>query len=120
MDSRFVEAGSQWYCSPIAGEQTKTLVNTTSRSSGDNAKKLFYLRVANTTNAVRYVHVYDNTAASGTPLCPPLVLAANGERELQLPFPMQATTGITLSPSTSQTSVTGGGANDLQIHALFK
>jgi hypothetical protein len=112
MDPRFVESGSTWYCSPVAGEQTKTLKST--------AGKLFYLRVANTTNVAHYAHVYDNTTGSGTPLCPPLVLPANGERELQLRYPMQFSTGASIASSTSQTSVTGGAANDLQIHALYK
>ncbi len=101
-----------YYCSLIAGEQSKT-VRT-------GAGTLHYLRVANTTNAVRYVHVFDSLAASGVMLLPPIVLAANSERELQTKFAVPFSIGLTLASSTAQTSVTGGGANDLQIHALYE
>lgn len=101
-----------WYVSPVAGEQNKILKAA--------AGELQFLRITNTTNAARYAHVYDNaTGAGGTPLCPPLVIAANGEQTLQQRFRVAFANGCYIASSASQTSVTGGGSNDLQIQALY-
>ena len=115
MDPRFVEAGSSWYVSPVAGERDKVI------KAG--AGKLFYIRVANTAAAVRYIFIVndDDVAAVGTDLLsPPIPIAANGMVELKLPYPITYGTGLLLSMSTTQTSYTAGGANDGHYHALFK
>lgn len=98
-----------WYASPVAGELTKVLKSARGR--------LHYLRVVNTTAAKIYVHVYDNTAASGTLLTAPIPVAANDQFTLQT-FQIPFTNGCTVSASTSATSYVAAGANSLQIHAL--
>lgn len=112
MDPRFNESGFANYATVVAGELTSAV------KSG--AGKLFYLRVANTTAAKRYMFVFDNTAASGTLLCPPIPVAANDSVGLVLPGPLQFATGLTVSSSTAQASYAAGGANDLQTHAVYK
>ncbi len=108
----YAPSNSTWYSSAVAGEQTKVL--------STEAGLLFYLRIVNTTSSARYAFVYDNTAASGTLLMPPIPLAANGQVQLPLPGGVPFGTGCTVSTSTTQTSYAAGGANDLQIHALTK
>lgn len=103
---------AQVYISPVAGEKTKVLK--------DGAGLLHYLRVCNTTNAKRYVFVFDNNAASGAALVmPPIVVPPNDQVTIQsFAFPFDV--GCTVSSSTTQTSYTAGGNNDLQIHAITK
>ena len=100
---------SGWYVSPVAGEQTKTL------KSG--AGQIHYGRFCNTTAAVIYVFVFDSLTASGTLLCAPFPVPANGSVELKT-FMKKFTTGCTVSCSSTQVSFTIAGANALQIDAL--
>lgn len=97
------------YASPVAGELTKTLKTGRGR--------LHYLLAANTTAAKIYLFVYDNTAASGTLLMPPIPIAANDAIAWQ-PFAALFGTGCTVSASTTQTVYTAAGANSIQLHAL--
>lgn len=101
--------GSAWYCSPVAGELTKVLKTGRGR--------LHSLRVVNTTAAKIYVFVFDNTAASGTLLMPPIPVAANDHVYLTF-FQIAFATGCTVSASTTPTAYAAAGANSLQIHAL--
>lgn len=107
--SGFTKADGTWYASPVAGELTKTLKSSRGR--------LHYLRACNTTAAKIYVFVFDNTAASGTLVCPPIPVAANDVQELKT-FQVPFTTGCTISASTTQTTYTAAGANSLQMLAL--
>lgn len=102
--------GSSWYSSPVAGELTKTLKSGRGR--------LHSLRVVNTTVSKIYVFVFDNTAASGTLLMPPIPVASNDQVQLQQVFQIPFVTGCTVSASTTQTTYTAAGANSLQLHAL--
>lgn len=106
----FNAAGLSWYVSPVAGELTKTL------KSGKGT--LQFLQVCNTTASKIYVFVFDNTAASGTLLFPPIPVAAN-DHFFILTMGRRFTTGCTVSSSSTQKSYTGGGANDLHIHAGY-
>jgi hypothetical protein len=112
MDSRFIESGSTWYTSPIAGELTAVLKATPG--------KLFYLRISNLTAAARFIFLFDSASAAGALFGPPVRLAANEQVELKLVYPMQGAVGLTLSSSTTQNAYAAGGANDMQVHALFK
>lgn len=100
--------GSRWYRSALAGELTATLRTGTGR--------LHYVRAFNTTAAKIYIFIFDNTAASGTLLVPPIPVAANDQTELstfQIPF----VTGCTVSASTTQTTYTAAGANAMHVFA---
>ena len=101
--------GSSWYSSPVAGELTKTLKTGRGR--------LHSIRVANTTASKIYVFVFDNTAASGTLLMPPIPVAANDHVYMTF-FQIAFATGCTVSASTTQTAYGAAGANSLQLHAL--
>lgn len=103
-------AHASWYVSPVAGELTKTL------KSG--AGFLQFIRVCNTTASKIYVFVFDNTAASGTLLCPPIPVEANSH-VFMTTLGWRFVTGCTVSASTTQTSYTGAGANSLQLHAAY-
>lgn len=103
--------GSTFYVSPVAGELTKTLKAA--------AGFLHYGRFVNTTAAKIYVFLFDNTAASGTLLCPPIPVAPNDQFEFKMVAALQYATGCTVSASTTPTSYTAAGANALQIHALW-
>lgn len=113
MDPRFVESGASVYLSAEAGEKTATI------KSG--AGKLFYLRIANTTASKVYAWVFDATAAAdnGVLLAVPIPIAANSDAVL-FPYPLGFATGLTISSSSTQTSYTAGGNNDLQIQAVYK
>lgn len=102
--------GASWYTSPVAGELTKTLKSGRGR--------LHSMRVVNTTAAKIYVFVFDNTAASGTLLMPPIPVAANDQVQLQPFASVPFATGCTVSASTTPTAYTAAGANSLQLHAL--
>lgn len=99
-----------WYVSPLAGELTKTLKSVSGQ--------LIYLRGCNTTASTIYIFVFDNTAASGTLLMPPIPVTANSQYEIKT-FSMRFATGCTVSASTTQTSYTAAGANAMHIHALY-
>jgi hypothetical protein len=101
--------GSRWYTSPLAGELTAT--PRTGRG------RLHYAIISNTTAAKIYAFVFDNTAASGTLLMPPIPIPANDciqIKTFQLPF----VTGCTVSASTTQTTYTAAGANAMHLWAL--
>lgn len=98
-----------FYTSPVAGELTKTLKTGRGR--------LLYLRAVNTTAAKIYVFVYDNTAASGTLLMPPIPVEANQQAEIKT-FGIPFVTGCTISASTTPTAYAAAGANSLQLHSI--
>lgn len=112
INGNYFPSGCTEYSSAVAGELTRVLK--------DGAGTLHYLRVNNTTASKVYAFVFDNNAASGTLLMPPIPIAANAHVELNLPGAIPFSTGCTVSSSSTQTSYTGGGANDLQIHAVTK
>lgn len=112
INGSYAPAGSTWYASAVGGEKTVTLKSV--------AGKLHYLRVANTTGSTIYAFVFDSTDATGTLLMPPIPLAAHAHYELQPPFAIPFGTGCTVSTSSTQTSYTAGGNNDIQVHALTK
>lgn len=99
-----------WYVSPVAGELTVTL------KSGRGW--LQFVRVCNTTASKIYVFVYDNTAASGTLLCPPIPVEANSQFFITT-LGYRFATGCTISASTTQTTYTAAGANSMQLHAAY-
>jgi hypothetical protein len=113
MDPRFIESGASSYVSPEAGEKTKTIKT--------GAGKLFYMRIANTTSSKVYAWLFDDVSAADnkTILCPPIPVAANSDAVL-FPYPLGFTTNLIVSSSSTQTSYTAGGNNDLQIHAVYK
>lgn len=111
MDPRFVESGASRYVSPNAGELTSSV------KSG--AGKLFYARICNTTANKIYAYLFDSLTATGTLLCPPVPIAAN-DQFILFSYPYAFATGLTISSSTTQTGYVAGGANDLQVEALYK
>ena len=101
------------YISPLAGEQTKVVKATPG--------VLHYLRINNTTAAKVYAFVANHASQPNTSsLMPPIPIPANDAIELVLPFPIPFSTGLTIGTSTTQAAYAAGGANDLQIHAIYK
>ena len=106
---------THWYGSVIAGEQKHTI------KSGGGA--LWYLRVVNTTASTVYAFLFDNTADSGTAYvsnAPPIAIAAHSQVELNQRWAMYFAVGLTVASSSTQVTYSAGGANDLQIHALYE
>jgi hypothetical protein len=113
MDYRFVESGASSYVSPLAGELTAVV----KASPG----KLFYLRAVNTTASKVYIWVCNESAFAGAALLvPPIPIAANEDKLVNLPYALPFSTGLAISVSTSPTSYVAAGANSGQFHAVWK
>lgn len=116
LNGNYLPNGATVYSSPIAGEQLKVL----KASKG----LLCYLLVCNTTASKIYVHVYDHaSAASGSPIMPPIPVPANDAAQVPvlgvigaIPF----STGCVVAASTAQASYAAAGANALQVLAVTK
>lgn len=114
IQGQYIPAGSTVYNS-AAAEETKLL------KSG--AGVLHYIAVANYNAAARYVFLFDNTSATGTPILPPIPLAATGAVGSifvaslpALPF----STGLFVAASSTGATFTAAGANDIKISAATK
>lgn len=95
-----------WYVSSAAEEKKSVVAGV---------GMLDYLEVANTTASVKYVWVYDNTAASGTALRGPFPVPANGATSFDLPQGIPFSTGVYVASSSTFGTYTGTTTADLII-----
>lgn len=102
-----LQAVGSWYVSASAEEK---------KSVFTGKGMLDYLYIVNNSASVRYVWIYDNTAASGTQLHAPLVLpATSGFVCLDVRSGIAFGTGIYVASSSTLTTYTASSASDLQI-----
>lgn len=113
LNGTWLPNGATVYSSPIAGEQLKALKATKG--------VLHYLMVMNTTASKIYVHVYDHaSAASGSPIMPPIPVPANDAAQVPFIGALPFTNGCVVAASTAQASYAAAGANALQVLAITK
>ena len=115
VQGQYAPAGSTWYNS-AAAEETKLL-----KSGGG---LLHALIVTNFNAAARYIYVFDSLTATGTPIVPPIPLAALGTVGsvvgVFIAFSIPFTTGCFIATSSTGAVYTASAANDIRMSAVYK
>lgn len=84
------------------------------------AGKLFALAVTNVSGATVYAYVFDNNAASGTLMLPPVKIPAGETMSVEYQGPMRFDNGCTVASSSTQATYTATTTDDLRIRAVYK
>lgn len=115
IQGQYAPSGSTWYHSSAA-EETKAVKSAPGL--------LFSLIVANYNAAARFVYVFDATSATGTPIVPPIPLAASGAvgsiQTVALPFAIEFDTGLFIAASSTGATYTAAAGNDIRMSVLTK
>ncbi len=85
----------------------------------DGAGKAYTMDIINSAGADRFLYVFDNNAASGTILFPPVKIPAGGLVSIEFLLAIIFNTGLTISSSSTQATYTAAGA-DFMLRVLYK
>lgn len=115
IQGQYIPAGSTVYNS-AAAEETKLLKT--------GAGILISLVVTNFNASARYIYIFDAVTATGTPIYPPIPLAALGSSgsvlAITLPFAVPFSTGCFVAASSTGATFTASAGNDIRMSAITK
>lgn len=115
IQGQYIPAGCTIYNS-AAAEETKLLKT--------GAGLLFSLVVTNFNAAARYIYIFDAVSATGTPIYPPIPLAALGAVGsvigVVIPYAVPFSTGCYVATSSTGATFTAASSNDIRMSAITK
>lgn len=81
---------------------------------------LFYIAITNSNAGARFAYLFDSLTASGTPILPPIPIAAGAQVVVALPAAIPFNTGLFVAASSTNATYTASAGNDFRISAAFK
>jgi hypothetical protein len=111
IQGQYAPAGTTWYNS-AAAEETKSV----KASPG----LLFCVAITNSNAGARFAYLFDATSATGTPIVPPIPIAAGAQVIVALPYAVPFNTGLFVAASSTNATFTAAAGNDFRMSVLFK
>lgn len=113
--------------SSIYGQYAEANISRYNSSGAEETKAikaspglLFYIAITNSNAGTRFAYLFDSLTATGTPIFPPIPIAAGAQVVVALPMPVPFSTGLFVAASSTNATFAAAGSNDFRISAAFK